>query len=223
MAIMKQTKIEQDPLSELQLRGKGGDDPVDKLVRDAEGLAGGTRPGITKRSERNRLNSKTNRPPVDPARAMAARVAEKTAGKGAQNDNFGQPRNEDEDKLAPQLSEFLSAVRGGTISEQFLSEIQPELLLGVLRSLRSRCLGGWSENNGALVNESGYVADPTKWKIQDGSLQHISGQHIDFDLVCDAISVLESASLVNENKELEVGNLDEVELFNELVLKKLGL
>lgn len=212
-----------------QRRGHGGDGPARQMAQVLNPKAS--------RQNRNRLNSKGNRPLIDPSKKIQSRVGQMGAGTGDPNPDAGaeperrkvkqaesRRRNPNVPKQHSPYVEtfcrFLSDVKEGLIQD--IENIRgKENILETLKHMRARCFGGWKLQGDKLVNESGHTADPNSWELHDGFVNHKGGKRYDFDLIYEAIKLLEDVT-VESTAPVNI-NSEDVKLFEELILRKLNL
>lgn len=121
--VKESIKKDEQVLEGVQLRGHDRlkqsemGDTVQKKIAKTNTIAKG---GKGLRRNRNKLYSKKNRPPVDPAKEVSSRIAEKVGGKGAENDNFGQPRS----KMKVECLELIKLLKNGGPIELFMQKME---------------------------------------------------------------------------------------------------
>jgi hypothetical protein len=121
------------------------------------------------------------------------------------------------------VCKFLSKVKGTTISEEEVLQLANKAqILDILRYMKGRCFGGWKRGDDCFINENLQTADLESWDLVNGFLKHKEGKSYDFDLIYDAIRMLESVTPepVLENSDPDP---EEVRLFKELIFRRLDI
>jgi hypothetical protein len=117
-----------DPVEEgVQPLGKGGD-PVERKTAKHRRVAGGARPKTAHRDKRNERYSKSGDPGsnlTDNGKSsVEQRVDQRMQVKGAERENFGQPRHKTRPtKVEVECMEFIERVKTNTISEEYLGSM----------------------------------------------------------------------------------------------------
>jgi len=181
-AILRQLIMEPAPKQEreqveegVQLRGHDRSQgsvagTVGKKIAKIEQIASGE--GKPNKAQRKKRNEKAKKSHVEtnPIESMKAKMAEKVAGKGASNDNYGQPRT----KTESQIFGFLNKIKTDTIQESDLEQIEDiDNLRFAFVSLRKKCIKEENYKNFDLIYKAIQVLEEHWYKTSKSRMLEI--------------------------------------------------